>query len=110
MLSVSFEKPFMDVSTAMISCMLIGIIVYASYCIWHEGYFSINENPRRLVVIFVVVTVLNLLVFFMNALHGEVIVDGVVTFRVINLLVAIMSFIVLVVLLLKNLVDKREDD
>ena len=110
LLASSFEKQFVDVSVAMISCALIGIIVYVSYCIWNDGYFSINENPKRLVVIFVAVTVMNLLIFFMNALHGEVIVDGVVTFRIVNLLVAIMSFIVLGVLFLKKVVDKREDD
>lgn len=38
------------------------------------------------------------------------IVDGVVTFRIANLLVAIMSFLILVVLFLKKMVDKREDD
>lgn len=110
LLASSFEIQFMDVSVAMISCAIIGIIVYVSYCIWNDGYFSINENPRRLVVIFVVTAVMNVLMFLMNVLHGEVIVDGVVTFRIVNLLVAIMSFLVLGVLFLKKVVDKREDD
>lgn len=109
-LFICMEKPFMDAATASTVSIIIAIVVYVSYCIWNEGYFSLNENPKKVVVLFLIIGVFNVVAFIGNAVHGNVIQDGVLTFRGINLVCALMVAVVLLVLLLKRINRKREDN
>lgn len=99
----------MELSVAMIISVLVGIIVYVSYCIWNEGYFSMNEKPKSLVWVFIVLAFVNLGIFFQACKAGEAIKNGVLTFRTMNLFCAIMMVIVLIVLLCKMISKKKED-
>lgn len=97
-----------EVLTAM-TC-LIGICVYVVYCIWHEGYFALNENRGRLIAVFAVITILNFACGAMNIAHGEMIEDGRLTFRCINLLCGIVFLVIFATMLLKKICEDRKDE
>lgn len=42
--------------------IVLGLVVYVSYAVLNEGYFSLNENPRRVVILFAIIAAGNLLI------------------------------------------------
>ncbi len=110
LLFICIEKPIIDAAFAMTISIMLASAVYVSYCIWNEGYFSLNENPKQLVAFFLFLEVFNVLAFIGNAVRGNVMKDGVVTYSALNLPCAVMIAVVLIVLLLKRISRNREDN
>lgn len=103
------EKPHIDYAAIMLMGMLFGLFVYAVYCIWNEGYFSLNENPRRVVVAFIVIAILNFGVGFRSYLHGILIENGMLTVQCINILCGILLVMLLLVMAAKHICKGREE-
>lgn len=99
-----------ETMTAMFIGILVGVLVHVCYCIWNEGYIALNENPKRLKILFAFIAFFNLIVFVMSALHGEVVVDGVFQNGVLNLGCTIMFLVIFIVMFAKELSDRREND
>ena len=101
-LGVAFEEIPID---HMVGCMLgilIGVMVHACYCIWNEGYFALNENRKRVLIIFAVVAIVNFLIAGRNMVHGEMVQDGVLTIQSLNLFCGVLLIVIAVVLFLKD--------
>ena len=103
------EKKIDTMTGTMIGVML-GIVVYAVYSIWNEGYFSLNEDPKRVIIIFAIIAVVNFMLAGMNIADGKMIEDGVLTFRSMNLFCGIMFVIIGGVLMLKKALNAKEDE
>lgn len=103
-----FETRFVDSMAGIFPGVALGALVCASYCIWNEGYVSMNEQPTRLTVVLFSVGILNVLVSVPVLIHGEMIVDGVLTFRCANLVCGAVTFAVAGQLMLKRFLDKRD--
>ena len=101
-LSIGFPKFPMDTATIVFICIVIAIVVHISYCIWHDAYFALNENRSRLMVLFAVVGVINICLGFWNLLAGEMIQDGILNFRSINLICGVLFIILFAEFLLKS--------
>lgn len=104
----SMERRYMDTWTAMILGIAAGVLVYVSYCIWNEGYFSLNESPKRVMIAFVLIAAINLVLGGIQIRRGGVIVDGVLTAQCMNLICGGMFLIVFAVLFAKRIRNKRE--
>lgn len=102
------ERPFMDAEAAAFLSMLLGVLVHIGYCIWHEGYFALNENPGRMMVVFALLAVFNFAIFMVQLSHGEIIKNGVMTASAVNLWCAVEFLIIFVILFAKKLHDREE--
>lgn len=97
-----------DVGTAMVLSALIGVGVQVTYCIWHDCYFSLNENRRRVMVAFVFIGAVNIVLGLNNLLSGQAIENGVMNYRCVNLFCGLLFVEIFAVLLLKHLYSGRD--
>lgn len=103
------ERRYLDDGAAMILGICAGVLVYASYCIWNDGYFSLNENPRKVLIAFVFIGIFNLLLGIRQIKAGALIVKGMLTFRCVNLLCGAMFLVLFLVIFAKWICNKREE-
>lgn len=90
--------------------LLIGIMFFASVCIWKEAYISIYENVPGTLFFLILATLVNVVVCLTNAgelLHKK---DFWIKFQenvsFLNFIVVIMLMIITIQLILKVLYDK----
>ena len=91
-------------------CVVVGIIVEAGYAIWHDGYFSLNEYPRRIVFVFLAIFLMNLVISIRYMHEGELIKDGVVTLFATNLICAVLLLVIVLMILARYAYRKRQDE
>ena len=107
---MSYEKKqYIDHATLMFSGVLISAFIYAVYCIWNEGYFSLNENPKRVAIVFAAVALLNFGVGYRSFLHGLLIEDGMLTFKCINIFCGILMLMLFLVMAAKRISKEKEE-
>ena len=100
---------FSNMEVAMTVSIVIGVSVFASYCIWNDGYFALNENRKSLLIMFGFIGVLNLVIGIGNIFAGVIMENGAFTFRSINLFCSIVFIVVFIMLLLKQIKDGKEE-
>lgn len=100
---------FGNMEVAMTVSIVAGVAVFASYCIWNDGYFALNENRKSLLIMFGLIGALNIVIGIANLIAGVVIENGALTFRSTNLFCALLFLVIFVVLLLKHIKDGKEE-
>ncbi len=100
---------FAEAEVPMFFSMLVGVAVFACYCIWNDGYFSLNENRRSLMIVFAVVGIVNVALGVINICRGEFLVNGSLTFHSLNFFCGILSAVIFVALLFKKIKDGRDE-
>lgn len=100
---------FSNMEVAMTASIVIGVSVFASYCIWNDGYFALNENRKSLLIMFGLISTLNLVIGIGNVFAGVIIENGAFTFRSTNLFCALMFIAVFIVMLAKHIKDGKEE-
>lgn len=108
--NVFFEKKWADDIFAMVLGICIAVGVNSFYCIWHEGYISLNENPKRVKIVFALLAIAN---FFMGATgwkKGLLVKDGMLTGYCSNIACASLLLFILAVLAAKRLSVRREEE
>lgn len=88
--------------------IFLAIIVNSTYCIWHDVYFALRDNPIKSMIIFVVLLLSNFLIGIDSLKSGNVFVNGVLTFRSLNLIVSIMFTDLFIVVLLRYLINRKQ--
>ena len=101
LLGIMIEKRYVDSLAAMMIGICLAVAVYVVYCIWNDAYFSLNENPRRVIIGFGLIALLNLLLGVMNLYDGMVITDGMLNYRSVNLICGVLFIIIFITLILK---------
>ena len=91
----------------IILALFIGVSVLIVYWIWHECYFAINENSTRLMIFIGIFGVLNLVISVINFIGGYLIVNGVPTFRCLNLFVALLSLEIFIAILARRAANAK---
>lgn len=102
------EDKLMDVPMGICSCVVISVGVYACYCIWNEGYFALNESPKRVLVAFILIALLNFAVFARSVIRNGIFENGVLSTGCMNLLCGVLFLVIFAVLLLKQMQNRRE--
>lgn len=100
---------FSNMEVAMTASIVISVSVFASYCIWNDGYFALNENRKSLLIMFGLIGTLNLVIGIGNIFAGVIIENGAFTFRSTNLFCALMFIVVFIVMLAKHIKDGKEE-
>lgn len=93
--------------------MMVGVCLSVSaqviYCTWNEAYVSLNENPRKLIIAFVLIALVNIAMGVSSIIEGKVIVDGILTFHCINLVAGIMCLLVIAFIILRRHLASEEE-
>ena len=82
--------------------LFISITVYALYCIWHESYFAINRTGKGTMIMLAVICLMNLFISIVNGLSGLIVINGVPTFRILNVYCVIAFAIIFIAMILKK--------
>ena len=90
--------------------VLLSLGVYVIYCIWKEAYIALNETVQKVNIAFVIIGIINVFVGVMHCIHGNMIENGILTFRCINLVCGIFLLVLAIVIGSVELAKKREDD
>lgn len=102
--------PWCDTIAGCALCICIALTVFAVTCIRRDAYLSLSEKPKQIITLFTFLAVFNLGLGVMYILHGELMEDGVLTFRVCNLLAGVMLLVILAVYLAKYLSDRGSEE
>lgn len=107
---LGLEVRWMDRASLLFSGMLVGITVYASYSIWYDGYFSLNQKPAQVLSILVSIAVLNAVCAVRQIyVHQGLLENGVVSFYYsCNLFMAAVSVFLLTVVAVKYRFDCKK--
>ncbi len=97
-------------SLEMFIAFSVSIAVYASYCIWHEGYFGLNENHGRRLAVFILLGVMNIVLGIIAWNAGTCVEDGALTFQFSNVICGILALWVSIMAALKWIRDRKEDE
>lgn len=99
-----------DGSVIILISVMLGILVYVSYCIWNDAYFSLNENRRRVLILFGVIGVANLCLGIGSLHSGRAFTNGVLNVHSVNLFCGIMFLMIFTVLLVKRAAVKSDEE
>lgn len=98
----------MEDSLVIATGIFVSVLVFAVYSIWNEGYFSLNEEPKKVLWIFAFICLINLAIAFMN--RDSLMVDGKLTLDCLNLFVGVVFAIIYATVLVRWLVNKKQDE
>ena len=91
--------------------IMVGVAVYAGYTIWNDAYFAMNEKRRMYIGLFAVITVINAVAGISNCVQGRVIQDGRLSGGgSVNLMCAVLFLVIMVMLLVKEIAARREEE
>lgn len=109
-LTVAFEEIPIDSSGFLMIGVIIQLLVYVTYAIWNEAYFSLNENPKKVMVALALIGLFNLFLGICQMAEGRFLENGVLTFRSMNFFIGIVMIIIFLVLAVKQICRRREED
>lgn len=101
---------FAGTEVVLVFTSVLGISVYACYCIWNDAYFALNENRKVIIIVMVVGGILNLILGIWAILDGSAWKDGQLTFRCLNLICGIMLLVVGAAIILKKVLKDGKDE
>ena len=104
----TMEIPFFMEGISVIIGALLSIAVFVGYSIFHDAYFKASESPRTWLIIISVVGLLNLVIGMGRLFRGETIVERL--YDNMNLFVGALLIVVLVCIVIKRAIDRREED
>lgn len=99
-----------DVLTGVTICIAAGICVFAITCILKDAYLSLREKPRTIMTMFALMTLVNLGFGAMYAYSGDLVEDGVLTFRAVNPIIGFATLVILIVYIVNHLLRSREGE
>lgn len=90
--------------------IILSTSVYAIYCIRKEAYISLNESASRFKMVFCALGVMNIGIGLMAFGHGNMMEDGVITFRCLNWLCGIFLLAIAIVLHIQTKATEKEEE
>ncbi len=99
-----------DVLTGVTLCIALALCVFAVTCILKDAYLSLREKPRTVMTMFALLSTINLLFGGMYALSGDLVEDGVLTFRAVNPIIGAAILVILIVYIVNYLLRPRDEE
>ena len=89
----------------------VGVAVMLTNSIMKDAYFKLNENRKCFIAFFIFIGIFNIGIGIVHIVRGTFIDNGVVTASgSLNLLCGLLIGYLLVLLLIKKIKDKKEED
>ena len=99
-----------DMFTLHLSGIMIAAFVHATYSVWNDAYIGLNTNSRRFIICVILIALVNLLSAAMAIISGNIVKDGVLQPPFTNLLCALVFMAVGVELIIKNRIEKNDEE
>lgn len=99
-----------DVLAGVTLCLAVSLCVFAVTCILKDAYLSLREKPRTVMTMFALLSLINLGFGGMYAYSGDLIEDGVLTFRAVNPIIGFATLVILIVYIVNHLLRSREEE
>lgn len=99
-----------DALTGGCLCIAAGMLVFAVTCILKDAYLSLRERPRRIMTLFVLLSLVNLGLGGIQITDGKLVEDGVLTFRATNLVMGAATLAILIIYLVNYLLRNSEEE
>ena len=99
-----------DVLTGVTLCIALALCVFAVTCILKDAYLSLREKPRTIMTFFALLSIVNLGFGGMYALSGDLVEDGVLTFRAVNPIIGLATLVILIVYIVNHLLRPRDEE
>ena len=99
-----------DALAGVTICLAISLCVFAVTCILKDAYLSLREKPRVVMTMFALLTLINLGFGVMYGVSGDLVEDGVLTFRAVNPIIGFATLVILIVYIINHLLRSREEE
>lgn len=99
-----------DVLTGVTICLAAALCVFAVTCILKDAYLSLREKPRTIMTMFALISAVNLGLGGMYAYSGDLMENGVLTFRAVNPILGFAILVILIVYIVNHLLRSREEE
>ena len=99
-----------DTMVGVSLCIALAICVFAITCILKDAYLSLREKPRTVMTMFALLSTINLGFGGMYALSGDLVEDGVLTFRAVNPIIGAAVLVILIVYIVNYLLRPRDEE
>jgi len=96
-----------DTLTGVTFCAAAGLGVFAVTCVLKDAYLSLREKPRQVMGVFAVIAAANLGLGLMYCVSGDLVEDGVLTFRAVNPILGAEVLVILIVYAVHRLLRDR---
>ena len=103
-------EPWCDTLTGCIICICVSLIVFAVICIRQDAFAGIGQKRKRNLTVLLVLTAANLLFGVSHIIDGDLLRDGVLSFRSVSLIVGATTGMVLLVYWFHGLRDRGETE
>ena len=100
----------LDAPTAGVAIICTGVAIDVVYCIWNGAYFSLNENRKRILIIFSVIGVINLAIGIINFANGSSITNGVLNIQSANFFCGLLFLCVFAALFIRSVIPEKDFD
>lgn len=87
---------------------VISIMIHTIYCVFNDGYFGINNNPKQYYIMFGVIGLFNVFIGIMNTTSGRLYSDGKLDLPACNYICGIMFVVLGASIFIKHLISKSE--
>ena len=108
-LSVGGVRLPLNAACLHFAIIFIGVVVQATYCIFHDAYVGLNTNMKRFMLVMVIAAVINFASAFAAIAGREMIIDGQLQAPFINLLCGLLLVILAIELFIKKMIDTRAE-
>lgn len=89
----------------------IALLVFAITCIIKDAYMSLYENPKGIIILFLIAAVINIAVGIGNILHGDKLIEnGTILYNSVNLMIGVLFLIIVGVFCGKLIYDRRQEN
>ena len=104
----TMEIPFFMEGASVVLGALLSVAVFVAYSIFHDAYFKASESPKTWIIIISAVGLLNLGIGVGKLFRAETLADRL--YNNMNLFVGALFLVVLVCVVVKRAIDRREGD
>ncbi len=98
-----------DTMAGVTVCAAAGMGVFAVTCILKDAYLSLRERPRQVMAAFALLAAADLSLGAAYYVSGELVEDGVLTFRAMYPILGFEALVILVVYIVHHLLRDREE-
>ena len=89
-------------------CVCVALTVFAITCIRKDAYLSLKEKPGTVMTVFAIIGVVNLALGVVYWVSGDLVQNGILTFRAVNPILGLMSLLILLVYLVNYVLERGE--
>ena len=103
-----FDLP-VDTLAGVFLCFCLSMAVFAVICIRKEAYLSLYEKPGKVMALFGFLAALNIGVGAVYCLQGDMVRQGILTFRVVHPMMGVLLLVIMAVYAL-HLTGRGEEE